>query len=243
MLFKPKILFASATDVGKKRSHNEDACAYHETEQWAVLADGMGGHEAGEVASEIIIHTFENHWKDHKALPPKERLKKLIQLANGEIFKKGKAANIARGMGSTLVALVFEGSYFTLAWVGDSRAYLLRKNKLYQLTKDHSLVQLQVDMRILTEEEARNSRMRHILIRSVGGKEEVEVSLYGPEKFKKEDLFLLCSDGFYQSFTLEEIKQHLQSSQDLPELANQLVQEANDRDGSDNITVLLAKIL
>jgi len=144
-------------------------------------------------------------------------------------------------MGSTVTAILFAADGWHVAQVGDSRAYLLREGKLLQITEDHSLVQAQINMGVITKEQAKHSRLKHILTRSMGGHEEVVIDLQGGD-VKPGDIYLLCSDGFHGELTDEEIAHLLVLPEDLPQKARNLINFANDRDGSDNITVVLARV-
>lgn len=237
-----RVEFYGLSDVGKKRSANEDAFFLDAEGRLGMVADGMGGHQAGEVASSTIAQVFKEGYAALGDLPPAERLQRLVAEANARILQKSQERTEFRGMGSTITALLFaDGTYF-VAQVGDSRTYLLRDGALLQVTEDHTLVQAQINMGVITREQARHSRLKHILTRSMGGHEEVQLDLRQGET-KPGDLFLLSSDGFHGELEEEEIRNLLVHPEPLDEKANRCIRFANDRDGSDNITVVLARVL
>ncbi len=234
--------FFGLSDVGKKRSANEDAFFLDAGARLGMVADGMGGHQAGEVASSTIAQVFRDGFAALENLPAAERLTRLVAEANASILRKSQERSEFRGMGSTITALLFDDGTYHLAQVGDSRAYLLRNGVLLQLTEDHTLVQAQINMGVITREQANHSRLKHILTRSMGGHEEVQLDLRQGEA-KPADLFLLCSDGFHGELTEDEIRDLLALPEPLDRKARNLIQYANERDGSDNITVILARVL
>jgi len=229
------------SDRGKKRTLNEDCFFIQPEEGLGLVADGMGGHQAGEVASSIIARVFKEKHTALRERPPDESLKSLIEEANHLILNSSKDNAELRGMGSTLTTILFSVGGYTVAQVGDSRAYVLRGGKLIQITEDHSLVQAQINMGVITAEQAKHSRLKHILTRSMGGHEEVLIDLRSGD-VKPGDLYLLCSDGFHGELTEEEIANLLALPESLTDKARNLIHFANDRDGSDNITVVLARI-
>lgn len=236
------VSFSGHTDVGKKRSHNEDCFFYDPEGAYAIVADGMGGHQAGEVASKIIVDTFQDEKSSVADLAPGKQILTLLQRSNQKIYQESQNSSKKQGMGSTITSILFSPDGFHVANVGDSRTYLLRHDELRQITDDHSFVQLQVQMGLITKEESRQSRLRHILTKSIGGHPTVEADLY-EDSVASGDLFLLCTDGFHQGFTDEEIEDLLRKNhKDLDTFAHILVNAANDHDGSDNITVVLARV-
>jgi len=237
-----RVEFLGLSDVGQKRSANEDAFFMDADARLGMVADGMGGHQAGEVASSTIAQVFKEGYAPLADLPPVERLTRLVAEANARILQKSQESAEYRGMGSTITALLFDDGTYHVAQVGDSRAYLLRGGALLQLTEDHTLVQAQINMGVITREQANHSRLKHILTRSMGGHEEVQLDLRQGEA-QPGDLFLLSSDGFHGELQEEEILNLLALPESLAEKARNLIQFANERDGSDNITVVLAKLI
>ena len=237
-----RVEFLGLSDVGQKRSANEDAFFVDAEARLVMVADGMGGHQAGEVASSTIAQVFKENYPALAPLPPAERMTRLVAEANARILQKSQENIEYRGMGSTITALLLDDGAYHVAQVGDSRAYLLRDGALLQLTEDHTLVQAQINMGVITREQAHHSRLKHILTRSMGGHEEVQLDLRQGEA-RPGDLFLLSSDGFHGELQDEEIQNLLALPESLAQKARSLIQFANDRDGSDNITVVLAKII
>jgi protein phosphatase len=236
-----KVEMFGLSDRGRKRNVNEDTFFVHAEDGLGLVADGMGGHQAGEVASSLIAQVFKDRSPEPASRKPGEVLKGLIEEANARIIQKSQDKTEFHGMGSTVTALLFGPEGYTVAQVGDSRAYLLRDGRLQQITEDHSLVQAQINMGVITKEQAKHSRLKHILTRSMGGHEDVAVDLHQGE-VKPGDIYLLCSDGFHGELNEEEIANLLALPEDLPQKARNLINFANDRDGSDNITVVLARV-
>jgi protein phosphatase len=233
----------SATDVGQRRDHNEDALVTFETEDGAavlVVADGMGGHLAGEVASEIAIQVLQRELTS-VAGGPGEALKAAIERANLEIWQESERDQEKAGMGSTIVAAIVLDGQAYLANAGDSPAYLIRDGQTEQVTRDHGLVAEQVEAGIIREEDAENHPYRHILTRCLGVEESVDVELYPPRELQAGDVLVLCSDGL-----TEHVKRHevaaLATGVDSTEVAQSLVDVANQRGGHDNITVVVARV-
>src|SRR3954454_7201005 len=192
-----QLLVGSATDVGQRRDHNEDAFVTFETEDGAtvlVVADGMGGHLAGEVASAMAIEILQRELTQ-PASEPGETLKAAIELANLEIWQEAERDSEKAGMGSTIVAAIVVGNTAYLANAGDSPAYLVRGGQTEQLTRDHGLVAEQVEAGVIREEDAEHHPYRHILTRCLGVEEHVEVELYPPRDLQAGDLLVLASDG------------------------------------------------
>jgi protein phosphatase len=246
---------AARTDVGRKRSGNEDSFCLAPELGLFLVADGMGGHAAGEVASRLAadairqavarsLHGPEETWVG-PPVPGLSRegnwLASSIQLANRAIFEAAASRADYEGMGTTLVAVLAHGDRLTLAHVGDSRIYRVRGGAIAQLTRDHSLVQEQVDDGILTRDEAQDSQLRHLITRALGIKATVDVDT-AEEGAEPGDVLLLCSDGLSD---LVEDAEMLAAVRDHPEpeaACQALVERANYRGGDDNITVLIIQV-
>lgn len=232
------------TDVGHKRNTNQDYAGIFNNEMKAplvVLADGMGGHQAGDIASQIAVQYIGENWQNNKITTEKATKNWLIeksQEANEKIFQKGQSHSKYLGMGTTLVGAFLLDHSFILANIGDSRAYLIREKEICQLTEDHSLVNELVKSGEITKEMAINHPRKNILVRSLGmpGKIEVDIANH---KWQSNDYLLLCSDGLTNMISEEEILKIIQSNQTLDEITNQLIASANEAGGLDNITVLL----
>lgn len=241
------------SDVGQRRSSNEDSWFCDADLRFAVLADGMGGKLCGEVASKMAVdvlvqHVREDLPKSCSRLDPTAKsclginlVDEWIRDANDKIFRTGHApGGPFGGMGTTLVCVLFLDRQMVMAHVGDSRCYRLRKGVLKQLTDDHSLVASQVKSGQLTADEARESSQKNIITRALGTSEHVkpEVVVVPTED---RDLFLLCSDGLTDMVPDDDLAAMLASSRPLDERAAALVAVANDRGGRDNITAILVE--
>jgi protein phosphatase len=245
------------TDVGKKRKHNEDAYALDPAEGFFVVADGMGGHAAGEVAAKITVETIgefiaatrqkeEATWPfkyNHELHFNSNRLAVAIEKANERVMAAVAAQPWLKGMGTTVVAGLLNEKILSLAHVGDSRAYLFRDGELSRLTDDHSWVHEQVAAGILTEEEAKTHPLKNVVTRALGGGPSVAPDLREME-FKKGDGYLFCSDGLTTMLSDEEIRDSVAASkdQDAEALCQSLVDLANEKGGVDNITVVFVRI-
>jgi PPM family protein phosphatase len=245
------------TDVGKKRKHNEDAYALDETEGLFIVADGMGGHAAGEVAAKITVETIgefiaatrqkeEATWPfkyNHELAFNSNRLAIAIEKANERVMSAVAAQPWLKGMGTTVVAGLLNEKVLSLAHVGDSRAYLYRDGELTRLTDDHSWVHEQVSAGILTEDEAKTHPLKNVVTRALGGGPSVSPDLREME-FSGGDAFLFCSDGLTTMLSDEEIRDSVAADEkkDAQVLCENLVALANDKGGVDNITVVYVRI-
>jgi len=226
---------SGVTDAGRKRRRNEDAYVL-EPPLFAV-ADGMGGAQAGEVASRLAVDAFrEFHEAD--ALEPEERVSAIIQEANRRIYERARKDTQASGMGTTVTAALVGEESVSIGHVGDSRAYRLRGGRLEQLTDDHSLVADLVRGGRLTPEEADVHPQRSVITRALGTDAEVDVDAFTFEA-EPGDVVLLCSDGLTTMLTDEEIVAIVGEAKSLERAAKQLVKAANRRGGEDNVTVVL----
>ncbi|WP_315760677.1 PP2C family protein-serine/threonine phosphatase [Sphingomonas sp. Y38-1Y] len=233
----PRIDAHALTHVGRVRKNNEDSfCERPRDGLWAV-ADGMGGHERGEVASAAIVEALHaapltGQFDDDAPIAADA-----IHAANARIWAEGQE----RGgqMGSTVVALLLRGWRFAVLWVGDSRAYLLRGGTLYQLTRDHSQVQDMVDRGLLSEADAAGHPMSHVLARAVGVRPETEVDIVADEAVPG-DVFLLCSDGLSGPLADAEIAGLLRTGD--AQAAERLVAATLDRGAPDNVTIVVVAL-
>jgi len=238
------ITSAGRTDVGVIRSGNEDSYLMVPDRGIFVVADGMGGHAAGEVASDMAVHYVARELDSFRGLSDEqvaERMRGAIRTANGAIFQRTLTEHDKRGMGTTVTALTLFEARFLIGQVGDSRAYLLRDNKLSQLTKDHSYVQEQVDAGYLTPEQARTHPYSNVITRCVGANSDVMPDIY-VGSVRPRDVFLLASDGLtgmLEDYQLAE----LLSPERMPEdEVDALIAEANRHGGLDNITAVIVRI-
>lgn len=247
---------ARLTDVGQRREHNEDAIASDAEIGLVVLADGMGGYKAGEVASEMAILTIIAELKESMAQCPPGRLdaqsgmqaeaKLLVDAvakANEAIYNVSQSQPQCAGMGTTLVVGLFTNDRLLAGHIGDSRMYRLRDGTLQQITEDHSLLQEQIRSGLITPEQAKQSSNKNLVTRALGIDPEVELELHEHEVLPG-DLYLLCSDGLTDLVEDEDIHLTLTAlNANLELAAHQLVDMANDAGGKDNISVILARPL
>jgi protein phosphatase len=246
----------SETDAGMVRSQNEDSVAIDGSRGLVVLADGMGGYNAGEVASgmatSVIVTEMRNvldpqvHSKvDLQAVQSEAQklLRDHIGKANTAIYQTSQSQPHYAGMGTTLVVALFNANNVTVAHVGDSRLYRWRGGELKQMTKDHSLLQEQIDGGLITPEQARASAHKNIVLRALGVEPAVEPEIHDHATLPG-DIFLLCSDGLNDMVSDQDIGMALRTlGADLKHCAQQLVQMANNNGGRDNVSVILVKVL
>jgi protein phosphatase len=251
---KVRIRYAAKTDVGMKRTHNEDYFALIEDEQLFMVADGMGGHASGEVASKLaaeVIGEFYRHSKDQDATWPyrydsslsyaENRMVASIRLANQRIHESAGKNPHLRGMGTTIVAFIVKGDQAFVAHVGDSRCYRLRNGSIHQLTRDHSLLEDYKEARPdMTEEEARNFPHKNVITRALGMRDNVVVDISRVE-LQDGDRFVLCSDGLSGMLTDAEIHTITGRHEDLEKAVSELIDRANAAGGTDNITAMVVE--
>lgn len=236
------------SDIGLVRHNNEDNWSQLAELNFFLLADGMGGHQAGEVAAKEAINALKRvvKRKIKAAKEPlslsdlEELLRVAIRYVNGLIYKMGKAQIELRGMGTTLCCLIFHADGLVYAHVGDSRIYRFRHGELDQLTKDHSLLSDLVDRGQIDEERASEFLYKNIITKAIGTEPKVEPAL-GIGELQHDDIYLMCSDGLTDMVDEDEIGHIIARSSSLKEAAKSLVDAANDRGGRDNITVVLTK--
>jgi serine/threonine protein phosphatase PrpC len=241
-----RIAFAKGTDIGRQRDHNEDyvdafsppdPAKRRQKGELFIVADGMGGHQAGEVASRSAVQTISHEYYAEPESDLAGSLVRAIQRANAAIHQQAQESLSRAGMGTTVVAALVRGQELCLANVGDSRAYLMRNGKIRQVTSDHSFVEEQIRAGILTREEARTHPQRNVITRALGAKPDVEVDTY-KGTLAPGDALLLCTDGVSQYVEEAEIREIL--SQHSPqEATSRLIALANERGGNDNITALV----
>ena len=241
--------FFSATDTGRERSNNEDAVAVDENAKLLALADGMGGYNAGEVASSMatsFIKTELGRWlveaTDQASDAEVRRAMDIcVDNANRAIFNAANSNPQYAGMGTTLVLAVFRQGRLLLGHIGDSRGYRLRGGRLTQATHDHSLLQEQIDAGLITAEQASFSANKNLVTRAVGVEDTVLLETHLHEVMPG-DIYLLCSDGLSDMLDDESIGQVMQASESLSEAGAALIEAANDAGGKDNIAVILARV-
>jgi protein phosphatase len=251
-----KLNAAGLTDPGQVRTNNEDNYWVDADQGLLLVCDGMGGHAAGEVASQMAVDIVREqvaqglttgripamggerplHFSDRAQL-----VSVAVRMANEVIFGTAQAKAGARGMGTTVVAVLVDKNKFAVAHVGDSRLYLFRDGKLKQVTRDHSLVAEQVAKGLLTVEQAEASDLKNVLTRALGVGAEVEVDV-DEQPLKSGDELLLCTDGLCRMAEDSVIEEELRKGADPLETCRNLIKIANDRGGKDNITVALGRL-
>jgi serine/threonine protein phosphatase PrpC len=250
-----KVGYKAVTDVGRRRKGNEDSYFVNPEERLFVVADGMGGHAAGEVASRVAVEAINEFicltGGDREITWPFEldasisydgnRLKTAIRHANQKVIETTQERAEYEGMATTVVAALVEQESVNVAHVGDSRVYLLRSGELAQLTSDHSWVNEQIQNGVISPDQARSHPLRNVVTRALGGKSDLRVDIRGL-KVQPDDVLLLCTDGLTTMLSDEQIRECLlRSVPDIDRAAEELVSGANEHGGEDNITVLLVR--
>ena len=251
-----RISFASATDTGLRRSINEDCFSAREDLKLFIVADGMGGHAAGEVASQAVVQGIVAFVEATQAMSPDQTLpvsfdsgqsvnasrsRSGFRMGNRRLAAKIASSSELQGMATTAVAVLIDGGTGTLAHVGDSRAYRLRDGQLDRLTRDHSWVEEQIRVGALSEAAARQHPWRNIVTRALSGSEDLEVDTQ-EIVLQAGDRLLLCSDGVFTVLDDDQIREVLRRDTDLDQLCGALIQGANDGGGPDNVTAIVLEI-
>jgi serine/threonine protein phosphatase PrpC len=248
-----KIEFAAACDMGKVRKNNEDSFLLEPALELAIVADGMGGHNSGEVASQLAVKVTRDKYESMKLTGMKptpfnekfslesNQLGFAVQLANSVIYEAGTAGPDNKGMGTTLSAALLNKSKLCIAHIGDSRIYLLRQNAMQQLTEDHSLVMEHVKKGLLTREQADVSPLQNILTRALGTQKTPAVDLVETE-LEEGDRLLFCTDGLFKAVKEPSLQEMIRIQTDNAKACAELVAAANANGGPDNITVILGTV-
>jgi serine/threonine protein phosphatase PrpC len=252
-----RITYQAVTDVGRKRKGNEDSLFLNPDQRLFVVADGMGGHAAGEVASKVAVDSInefvcltggdeEITWPfglDENISYDGNRLKTAIRHANRKVLEATKERTEYEGMATTVAAVLVDGDMANIGHVGDSRIYLFSSDALSLLTSDHSWVNEQIQSGVISADQARSHPLRNVVTRALGGKTDLAVDMQ-VRKMKPGEVLLLCSDGLTTMVPDEEIEQVLKDNAlDLEAAAESLVAAANEHGGEDNITVVLLQFL
>jgi protein phosphatase len=253
---KLKIVHAGLSDVGRKREHNEDSFIIVDEDSLFVVADGMGGHAAGEVASRIAVNAIadfiastrrdaEITWPyeyDTKLSVASNRLKTSIRIANQKIIDTIAQRRDLEGMGTTLVSVLLSDVTACVAHVGDSRSYHVRGDVLTQITGDHSWVNEQIKLGFLSKEDAGRHPFRNVVTRALGSKEDVQVDLV-EQPLEPGDTILLCSDGLNTMIDDQAIRQTLiEAKTDMQQATRSLIEQANANGGEDNVTAVIIHV-
>ncbi len=232
----------SVTDIGRKRKLNQDFVyssdeAVGNLKNVYIVADGMGGHQAGDYASKCTVETMVREIKGCFEQSPIRILSRAIRIANDQVRRKAREDESLYGMGTTVVAATILGKYLQVANVGDSRLYIINE-EVRQITRDHSLVEEMVRMGGLDREAARNHPDKNIITRAIGARDTIEIDFFH-EELKSGDLILMCSDGLTNMLEDEEIGRILKTPGTIEERAERLIDAANQNGGRDNIAVIL----
>lgn len=241
------LLSSGKTHIGMKRKSNQDSIYLNPKKNIFIVADGMGGHNGGDIASALAVkHVPEYMIKNYQVDPDKATVDS-FNFANQAIKAVGEEDEVLAGMGTTIVSFYFKGPNLYLGNVGDSRAYLVNKKKLFQLTKDHSLVQEKINLGIYNRDEAAKDPQKNILVRTVGFEDDIEVDSF-IYKVSRNDIFLSCSDGLHGKVSdrdiLYIINNHIKdpstcTQEQIDQTVDALIDQANKNGGNDNISVVL----
>lgn len=231
------------TDTGRVRSHNEDSVTIVKnltSEYLMIVADGMGGHKAGEVASSLVVTEMGKRFSELSSIGTKEEavnwLKEMTDEMNMKILKYAESYPETTGLGTTCVCAILTNDYLIFGNIGDSSGYVMKNGKIYKVTKDHTLVNILVETGELTEEEAKNHPQKNVLMKALGASEKVSMDIFDVER--DIDEIFLCSDGLTNLVTAEQIERVLNEKElSIGERVDKLILKANARGGNDNITI------
>lgn len=243
------LLSSGKTDIGQKRKTNQDSIYLNPEINLFIVADGMGGHNGGDIASQMAVKHIPDYYAQNSGaqVDPVELSEKAILHGNSMIKKRGEQEKKLVGMGTTVVSFYFKGPHLYLGNVGDSRAYLINKERLFQLTRDHSLVQEKLNIGLYNRDQASADPQKNVLVRTVGFDEDVEVDVY-TYKVLRNDIFLTCSDGLHGKVSDEDILKIINhyipdptkaSQSDVDSCVDHLIAQANFNGGNDNISVII----
>lgn len=242
------LVAAGGTDIGRKRKSNQDSYFLSLENKLFIVADGMGGHNGGDIASQMAVKVLPEYFvKHHSEMEPTLLLAGSVKETNRSIKNFGETHPELIGMGTTIVGFYFKGQNIYIANVGDSRAYLINNKKIFQLTRDHSLVQEKLNYGVYSREQAALDPQKNVLVRTVGFEDDVDVDVF-VYKVVKNDIFLCCSDGLHGKVSDEDILYIINKYIPDPASATQsvcdfvvktLIAQANENGGQDNITAIL----
>lgn len=234
------------TDTGKVREHNEDNVIIlnnDKNEYFLAVADGMGGHKAGEVASAIVINHLTEEFYSLDSIGSKERavefLRNIVTEMNNKIFDYTKENSDSKGMGTTFVCAIKTNDYLLYGNIGDSSGFVIKNHKIHKVTKDHSLVSLLVKTGELSPEEAKNHPKKNVLMRALGANDPIDIDIFDVDI--KNDGILLCSDGLTNMITDEQIERVINEEKTAKDVVEKLIRKANARGGTDNISIAYLK--
>ena len=241
------LIASGNTDIGRKRKTNQDSLYMGHENKIFVVADGMGGHNGGDVASQMAMKVLPDYVEKNINMDPVLLLTGAIKESNRNIKIFGEANSELVGMGTTIVCLFFRGQNIYIGNVGDSRAYLINQRRIFQLSRDHSLVQEKLNYGVYNREQAALDPQKNVLVRTVGFEDDVEVDVF-VYKVNKNDIFLCCSDGLHGKVSDEDmlyiVNKHIHdpataTQKDANKVIQALIDQANENGGQDNITAIL----
>jgi PPM family protein phosphatase len=242
------IICAGGSDIGRKRKTNQDSICLDDKHHIYAVADGMGGHNGGDIASQLSVKIVPEFYKKHSSMEPQQLLKDMIQEINRSILQKATEQPELHGMGTTISIIYFHAHNLLIGNVGDSRVYLINGKHIYQMTRDHSFVQEKLNMGIYSREDAVKDPQKNVLVRSVGFEPDLNVDVFN-YRICKNDIFLACSDGLHGKVSDRDIlhivhKNIVDPSRctraQVEAAVKELIQQANDNGGQDNISVIIA---
>lgn len=242
------ILASGASDIGRKRKSNQDSICLDPKYHFYAVADGMGGHNGGDIASQLSVKVMPEFMAAHSQLKPQQLMKEMIQQINKAILKKAEEQPELHGMGTTVAAIYFAGPQLVIGNVGDSRVYMVNNQYIYQLTRDHSFVQEKLNLGIYTRQDAVKDPQKNVLVRSVGFDNDLNVDVFN-YRICKNDIFLICSDGLHGKVSDADILHIIQknipdpaqcSKETIEAAVKELIHQANENGGQDNISVIIA---
>lgn len=245
------LLSAGDTHIGQKRKTNQDSICLYPKRNFFAVADGMGGHNGGDIASQMSVKILPEYIEDNiEKLEVPELLKKSVKHVNKSIYNHGQENKDLKGMGTTITAVMLNGKEINIANVGDSRTYMIKGGKLFQMTRDHSLVQEKLNIGLYDRAGAAADPQKNVLIRTVGFEPEVDVDVYH-YSVHKNDIFMLCSDGLHGFVSDEDIIYLVNKNipdidsatqEQLDACVSELINQANTNGGKDNISVIMALV-
>lgn len=242
------IIHAGGSDIGRKRKTNQDSICLAPEHLFFAVADGMGGHNGGDIASQMSVKLMPEFLRNHGDFEPRDLMIGVIRDVNLRIHHHSEERPELKGMGTTVSAIMFHGPQLYIGNVGDSRVYLIHNGMIFQMTRDHSFVQEKLSMGIYGREDAALDKQKNVLVRSVGFESDVAVDVYS-YRICKNDLFLICSDGLHGKVSDHDILYIVQKNiarpaaatvDDLNRAVQELIAQANENGGQDNISVILA---